>query len=71
MNRPLFAMFDMIHRSSMIAAEIRENDEARQNAMGSFALGDLSEPEFSRAMRHLGASDDEIAEFIRFTKGEE
>lgn len=66
---PMMAVFDMLRRSSMVARE--QNDEDRQKVMGSFALGDMSEPEFFRAMRHLGADDHEIAEFVQFTKGDE
>lgn len=68
-SHPMFALFDMLRRSGMVADEMNEED--RQRVMGCFALGDMSETEFSRAMRRLGASDDEIAEFIRFTNGDE
>lgn len=70
-SHPMLAVFDMIRRSSMVADERKQNEDERQKVMGCFALGDMSEPEFFRAMRHLGAEDHEIAEFVRFTNGDE
>lgn len=69
MNHPFFAVCEMIRKSATVAKE--QNDEDREKLRHCFALGDMSEPEFFRAMRHLGADDHEIAEFIQFTKGDE
>jgi hypothetical protein len=69
MGHPMIAVLDMIRRSSVVAKE--QNKEDRENMRHRFALGDMSEPEFFRAMRHLGADDHEIAEFVQFTRGDE
>jgi hypothetical protein len=48
-----------------------EQEEQFQALCGCFELGDLSEPEFSRAARQLGVDEHEIGEFIQWVRGDE
>ena len=45
-------------------------DEERDRLMGCYEMGDLSTPEFFRAMRHLGIDEAEIEAFVaQFEEG--